>query len=371
MTISFDHLYYFNLFTATIHLISGVSIWVMASLLDPVSPSISASSRNSTGPYLPAVCFDPPPGSPQMSNATDMNHTNMNHTTMNLTTMNETIAFVRGSRPRFYIEPEPFAEARDYIATIVVMFFLLSAIFQYTQCIFKTAYKQRIEVNGVNELRYVEYCLSASLMMILIACVVGVFDVFTHILLFTCTFLCMILGLVADFVRVLTATMKEVNENEPTTASAESIINARIFPSQAVGETQKLVESRPSLNLAITHGGWIMWGLHFMGWVAILVPYFAVFMVAYFTTASKSWDCLQKQAGDLPDVPPFVTWIIFVQFLLFASFGGVQFVQFYMAGIPNYNKESVGTGTELAFIILSLGAKSILGWVAASQIIFV
>ena len=113
-----------------------------------------------------------------------------------------------------------------------------------------------------------------------------------------------------------------------------------------------------------------MWGLHFLGWVAVFVPYFAVFFVAYFTSVNKNWECLDKNDPDLPDVPPWVTYIIFGQFVLFSVFGVVQTVQFYQSRNVKINKKSVGIGTELAFIVLSLLSKSILGWIAAAQIIF-
>jgi uncharacterized membrane protein len=339
MSDSFEKLYYLNVFTATVHLISGSYISFRASTLEPIPAS---ASKNSTGPYLPAVCFDPPEG--------------------------------RG-RPRFYIEPEPVAEYREYITTLVVMFFMLSAFFQYAQCLSKKAYRNRIESNGVNELRYVEYCISASVMMILIACVVGIFDVFTHILIFTLSFLCMILGLIADFVRKLTETMNEVRESLVDTTSENSSSPTDVFANVSITgssseATVQLLNRTSGLDDCIKHGGFIMWGLHFLGWVAILVPYFAVFFVAYFTSVNKNWECLDKNDPDLPDVPQWVTYIIFGQFFLFSVFGVVQTVQFYQSRNVKTNKKSVGIGTELAFILLSLLSKSILGWIAAAQIIF-
>jgi hypothetical protein len=325
MNISFDVIYYLNLFTATIHLISGAFISIRAAGLNPVIPS--NSTRNFVGPYLPAVCYEPPPNGER-------------------------------GRPAIYIEPESAAEAREYITILVVMFFFLSAGFQYAQSLNKNKYRDRVQTNDVNILRYVEYSISASVMMILIACVVGVYDVFTHILVFTCTFLCMILGLFADFFRTLKESMGRVSDSDVTTTNSPDPNNTENRDSETL------------LKKCIRDTGYLMWGLHWLGWVAILVPYFGVFMVAYTRTAEKSWECLEKQSGVLPDVPGWVTGIIVGQFLLFASFGVVQIVQFYLSGFPNYSKGLVGSGTELAFILLSLIAKSILGWVAAAQIIF-
>jgi Heliorhodopsin len=316
MPIQFETIYRVNIFTATVHMISGVVILISTIDDDPVAPALS--SGNSTGPYLPAVCFS---------------------------------AIRNGSRPHFHVEPEAAVESEDYITALVVTFFLLSAAFQYAQSWNKDAYSARVKSNDVNILRYIEYSLSASVMMILIACIVGVYDVFTHILIFTCTFLCMMLGLVADFIRVLTASLKTL------TSSQTSTEYTRLLPQ----------DESTVLEKCVTDGGFLMWGVHLMGWVAIIVPY-AVFIYAYVNTAYRNWHCLENPSD--MKVPWFVSFIIVLQGCLFSSFGVVQTVQFYTAGTMGNNAEDVGTYTEMTFILLSLIAKSLLGWIAASQIIF-
>ena len=339
MTVKFDTLYWLNICTATVHLISGVSIMIVASQMDPVPESVSSSMSS---PYLPAVCYERrPPG---------------------------------GGRPSFSTVPESVADARQYITNLVIAFFCLSAAFQYAQSWNKEEYRTRVVTNAVNELRYIEYSLSASVMMILIACVVGVYDVFTHILVFTCTFLCMMLGLVSDYIRVLTENLKKLEVSSMSTQPTESIrlLQENGFVNQEYGRVATPpTYGKELIGKCIKHGRKLMWATHSMGWVAIIVPYLAVFMVAYYNTATKNWDCLDKTDPALPDVPGFVTAIIIVQCFLFSVFGAVQTRQFLNSITDGYDAESVGTRTEIIFIILSLAAKSILGWIAASQIIFV
>jgi hypothetical protein len=329
MVPSGNTIYYLNLITATAHLISGVTILLIARGLDP-SPE-SGSSMETISPYLPAVCFE--------------------------------AAREGGGRPEFNMQPESVVETRGYLTTLVVAFFYLSAGFQYAQSWEKDKYLTRVKSNDVNICRYVEYSLSASVMMVLIGMVVGVYDIFTHILVFTCTFLCMILGLVADFLRVMHGNMKEANRNQRSNTGL------------AQEETKKLIDGYPNpdsthIEECIKHTELLMWGVHFLGWIAIMVPYLAVFMVAYFRTANRSWECLQDLGPEAPDIPWFVTPIILSQFLLFSVFGIVQTVQFYKSGKEHPEVEKIGIYTELAFILLSLIAKSVLGWLAATQIIF-
>jgi hypothetical protein len=332
-----DTIYYLNIFTATIHLISGVTIRIIADQLDPTPPIVPRD--NTATPYLPAVCFD-----------LDDDE----------------------GRPQFQIEPQSVAETRPYLTALVVTFFFLSAGFQYAQSWEKDKYIRRVTTNDVNILRYVEYSLSASVMMVLIACAVSVYDVFTHILIFTCTFLCMMLGLVADFIRVLRRTMHSVLEPDDGEQDEKDGQESQVFFGPELSRLS--TDQRDHLTECIRDGGRLMWGLHFMGWVAIMVPYLAVFMVAYFNTGYRGWECLEKVGDDVEMVPWPITLIIISQFFLFSSFGVVQLVQFYASWRDGPRtaeyREKIGINTEMAFIILSLTAKSLLGWVAATQIIF-
>jgi Heliorhodopsin len=314
---TFEFIYILNFATAFIHALSAIIVGAMAL-------NIKTDSTHTTiSPYLPAVCFD---------------------------------SFHAGSPPKFRQEIEYVVDTKLYLAAIVVTFFTLSACFQCAQGLNKTAYMNRITTNGANQLRYIEYSISASLMMVAIACVLLIFDIFTHVLVFTCTFSCMILGLFADYIRVLRGSLLKITKVNNITV--------------AVDETS-------TIENCILHLQQLKKATHIMGWVTVFVPYCVVFFVSYFRSTLHMWGCMQDTSLEIPNTPIFVHMIIFIQFLLFNAFGAVQTFQFYqetdelILDPDTTGVEALGLRTEHHFVILSLVAKSILGWLIAANIIFV
>ena len=315
--ITFKVIYGLNFFTAAVHATSATII----ALVYMGNPSpVSLESRESTSPYLPAVCFTPRPAN---AVAIDPSH-----------------------RPGFSVRLEEFIELKTYLAFIVVLFFALSAAFQAAQGARKAKYRDRVVNNRVNLLRYVEYSLSASLMMVGIACTLMIYDFFTHVLIFALTFLCMHIGLVADFLRVLQNSLTRIKE-----ATEGVQMDVEIHPSTCIKDLGKL-----------------KWFTHWLGWIAIMVPYIAVFAVNYLRSALRSADCMRNLPADtvIPSIPLFVHFVLASQFTLFSIFGFVQYRQFSRKD----SDEKIGLATEHSFIILSLVAKSLLGWLLAFNVLF-
>ncbi|KAJ1466807.1 hypothetical protein T484DRAFT_1756353 [Baffinella frigidus] len=327
---TFDLIYGLNFLTAGVHAISALIILVMFMSSEP-SPSLDEVGGITV--YLPSVCYTP-----------DRN--------------NE-------GRPTFTLEPQPVVSVKTYFAVIVILFFVLSAGFQFAAGIRKNGYRKRLVRNDVNIWRYAEYSLSASLMMVAIACVLTVYDFFTHMLVFLCTFLCMHLGLVADFLRYLQGTL-------------------HFGISQDLGLGTEAYETAVNCVTSVKH---LKWFVHVLSWAAIFVPYFCVFFVGYGFTAFALWDCLADLPDDARDMPFYVHMIVILQFLLFNIFGVVQLMQFLSnTGETTPKTESalyrwfgygvvetvqkVGIRTEHRFILLSLIAKSLLGWLIAANLIF-
>jgi hypothetical protein len=90
------------------------------------------------------------------------------------------------------------------------------------------------------------------------------------------------------------------------------------------------------------------WMSHALGWVALIPIYFVLF-----------WQ-LKMNADDV-DMPKWVWGIVVGEFLMFNSFGVVQFLQFCYILSP--------TATEMLYVILSLSSKSLLGWMLYSQVL--
>ena len=267
------------------------------------------------GPYVPAICYKPP---------------------------------TEETRPDFYIENQDVFTTRSYLQFIVISFFLLSAGFQMIPLINRGIYIKKITSNGCNTLRYVEYSISASVMIVGLACLVSVYDLYTHLLLFVTSFLCMMLGLAADHIRCI---QKQIREYTGYSRETEPLMQGDTHPVQLVS----IVE-----NLHV-----IKWALHWLGWVAIIVPYVFVLLFAFFVTAARGWDCFEGQTFERK-MPDWIYAAVILQLILFSAFGAVQTRQF-----TNDNKPNIGLLTEFHFVFLSLLSKTLLGWLVASNLLFV
>jgi hypothetical protein len=356
-TLTFKSVYYLNIAAASVHTVSAIIIMAVFFSLNPNASIDQASTRD---PYIASVCYstnatraavdDDTPGSRFRP------HSNSNSSSANTT----------GARPALWVDLEPVVSGKLYLAVIVITFFMLSAVCQGLQAVLKQSYNRRVTTNDVNFVRYVEYSFSASLMMVAIACTLSIFDVFTHVLIFACTFLCMLIGLVSDFLRVLEESLTKIAE---ATEAADLIIEPG---------TNTPGQCADSLNR-------LKWLVHYLSWFAIIVPYMFVFVVSYARTAAGSLRCLK----DMPtvEIPIFVHFIVIFQLAAFMSFGVVQVLQFRqserIAGEDSRllspselrqhretENERIGLDTEHKFIILSLTAKLVLGWLVASNVLF-
>lgn len=84
------------------------------------------------------------------------------------------------------------------LAYLVVTFFLLSAI---AHLFVATIYRQRYEANlkhGINKVRWIEYALSASTMMVGIALLSGIYDLGSLVMIFGLTAIMNLMGLVME-----------------------------------------------------------------------------------------------------------------------------------------------------------------------------
>ncbi len=90
------------------------------------------------------------------------------------------------------------------------------------------------------------------------------------------------------------------------------------------------------------------WMSHALGWMALIPIYVIIF-----------WQL--KMNADNNEMPEWVWGIVIGEFFLFSSFGAVQFLQFCYVLAP--------TAVEMAYVILSLSSKSLLGWILYSQVL--
>ncbi len=84
------------------------------------------------------------------------------------------------------------------LSWLIVAFFLLSAFFHL---LIATVYNQRYDRNlklGINKARWIEYSLSASIMMVAIGLLVGIYDSSSLLMIFTLTSVMNLMGLVME-----------------------------------------------------------------------------------------------------------------------------------------------------------------------------
>ena len=191
---------------------------------------------------------------------------------------------------------------------LIISFHVLSFVFQfgaaitdYCGPICQYRYSDMIAANK-NPLRFIEYGFSASVMLIAIALLNGVTDINLITSIAVLTSACQLCGLAVEY-----------------------------------------VEQR-----------WLKWMLHLTGWLQFFWAY-GIIGHAFF----KSIEAAEDAGGRGP--PDFVYVIVIALFLLYASFGFVQFYELVFPINP-YTKES-------AYVTLSLTAKLLLGWMIFSNVL--
>jgi len=196
---------------------------------------------------------------------------------------------------------------------LVVSFFLLSAFFQLMMAI-------RDGIMSAPTIRFTEYSISASVMIVAIALQIGILHTHTLILLATLMWTTMICGLLAE--KISTILKKMAHDKHSHKVHDNPHVDAR---------------SRSEFRtiMTIAHG---------IGWVLIAVV-FGVLLNAFH----------QQNSCDKPQSAPKFVWaIVYVELFLFAAFGGVQLLQITdCIDSPH---------AEMGYIVLSFTSKTILGW---------
>ncbi len=84
------------------------------------------------------------------------------------------------------------------LPTLLAMFFFLSAGFHFViATIYNKEYNKDLE-SGINKFRWIEYSISASIMMVSIALLVGVYDIMSLLMIFALTSVMNLMGLVME-----------------------------------------------------------------------------------------------------------------------------------------------------------------------------
>jgi len=217
------------------------------------------------------------------------------------------------------------------IRLLIIGFFLLSAVFGLCGALFGSCTECGAEAvgGGARTLwRFAEYSVSASVMLLAIAVEAGVRDVYTLACQFVLTWVTQVLGVLAECMQT---------ERTPL--------------------------------------GWLL--PHLTAWVTCLAAY------------SPILDCFRLNASQPENsIPEFVTVIVFLELLLFTCFGFVQMVAlarktsliqhrgasktpYRSLGYADRDSElaAVDRDSDLCYTVLSLAAKSLLGWIVLGPLL--
>ena len=204
----------------------------------------------------------------------------------------------------------------------IFVFFFLSFAFQ-TAAFFPQIYdyEKRLE-RGTNMLRFYEYSISSGTMLLAISTLCGIFNVQILLLQFFCMFGCNLFGLLGEQLR---ASARE----EGTEQERQGIL-------RTVGP------SAQDDSLA--------WTAHVAGWVLLVAAWIPIIWTYV----------LSNELSELK-APDFVVLIISMLAILFNLFGINQLLQF--AGV--YSDATA----EATYVVLSLGSKTLLGWMLYSNVL--
>jgi hypothetical protein len=232
------------------------------------------------------------------------------------------LATMHDSRsPDFYIQPLSLYVMTYDTRCAIVLFHFLSFAFQMCNSCRHDSYYQTFKDGQTHLSHFLEYSISASVMITTMSVQLGVHDAYTLVGVFFNGWACMVFGFVAEIL---------FQNNVPKI----EILSFKFSPH---------------------------WIAHIAGWITLV---FAV--AAAVSSLSAFLTCM-----DGVRLPDFVIPLITTEMLLFLSFGGVQIVDFLYK--PAYVSTETDTNyekrvrwafrVELMYIILSLIAKSVLGFV--------
>lgn len=246
--------------------------------------------------------------------------------------------------------------AKFSLVAAIASFFFLSFFFQASALIPMYNYRARIQQdvpNGepmsafqVHWLRYVEYSISASVMLMIVAAGSDITNVDLLLCIAFLSASCMIFGLASDLCRRAGYYRNySVLFSGGKGEEGEGNMFFGILPDpKSYNRNSALQVMRRTFSQASLF-------FHLMGWVCILVPWGII--IDHFSMWWQS--CDTTDAGP----PDFLQGVVVGQFVFFNCFGFVQLAQQFRV-----NPVTV----ELTYITLSLSAKMFLAWFLLARV---
>ncbi len=314
---------------------------------------------------------------------------------------------------------------------LIISFHLLSATFQFSAgfC-FKNFYAKHVIKNGVNSFRFIEYSISATLMLLCIALIGSLQDVYAHIGLGVLCTATMLFGLIAEVLFSDEFLKESLDENTlraevvrvpeyPTTLFRRPNFNnelGNMYKQNLKGDSLEPLLDYVYTPLDDCTGvadkvRQLGWFVHICGWITMAGAYGGIILNHYFWSVERA-----EAANDNFEGPPeWITALVFTTAALYNIFGFTQLFQFcakdpccysfqtgrgccrkdykslekkraqsccYDLVKTNFSGDgkrikcnccgemlSLNEGIELFYVLNSLVTKTILGWVIISQLL--
>ena len=255
----------------------------------------------------------------------------VNITGMNQTTFKGGCPVDTGASRIFRISDEFCVERRVAYTSdlslwwLIIAFHFLSFFFQAIamaewkvrccgkECV-REKYVEEVDKQGTNVLRMIEYSVSATLMQISIALILGIWERLVIGGVAALTVVTMLCGLIAE----------------------------------------QLKYDRKDMA----------WTAHFTGWISMAAVW--LILGRQFGYTIEMANAMAEKADEEPNLPPdFVYAIVVVIGLLYTGFGVIQLVQLCRStDVPD---AKLNRGVELAYCVASLTSKTFLGWIIFSS----
>jgi hypothetical protein len=245
---------------------------------------------------------------------------------------------------KYVVQQTIFSATELDTRALIIAFHGLSWIFQLISAL-DEHYKTSINAGKANILHFVEYSISASIMLIAISAQLGITDVYLLISLATNCWACMIFGVLA-----------------------ESLWDSTISFTIALPKfSDNLNNWIPGfLKRKISLG--VHWAAHLAGWVTL-----AIALLCTSSNLTMFNACINSSSSRKP--PTWVQAMIGLEIFMFTVFGYVQAYSFYAREHVNaekkddrgepisveVQKKKIAEYTEFAYITLSISAKVALG----------
>ena len=298
------------------------------------------------------------------------------------------IGYTRGD---YVILPTESAKSQELsLFWLIISFHLLSFGFQIVlnTDYFRDYYVKSVLTNGVNPFRFVEYSISASIMVVCLALISNILNLYALIALGCLTAVTQLFGLLAEclfsdeFLVVVPSYDEEISGElfEKATFRQDEVRGLR-----KVRKPEKSRQKTP-LSVKLRRLGWVA---HFSGWVSMISAYVGILVQQYFFSVD------QNESNDVSP-PDWVTALIIALAILYNIFGFTQVAQLcckdpYLnswtgkkeqcrcAGVTSDRSgdgkrikccgRSLNEAIELCYVLNSLTTKSVLGWTIISNLL--